>query len=170
MQVQYSVAIALSEHNLHGLQFYHFRRLAILLGFQFYHFRRLTIQKQETRHLAHPIFQTSIGKTGIAQIANIDLHGLHFATLGVLGYKTKKLGCLTHPVLLTLNRRARNSGVTHDGLHGLQFCHIRSFRLLNRKEWDALRVPFCQPWIDEHVTRGLHTMDSMVYDFATFGA
>ena len=160
LQVQYSVAIALSEHNLHGLQFYHFRRLAILLGFQFYHFRRLTIQKQETRHLAHPIFQTSIGKMGIAQIANIDLHGLHFATLGVLDKKNgmpyasrsanpqststklrsyrswtpwftilphselyvtkqKRMGCLACPILSTLDRRARNSGVTHHGLHGL---------------------------------------------------
>ena len=142
--------------------------------FQFYHFRRLTIQKQETRHLAHPIFQTSIGKTGIAQIANIDLHGLHFATLGVLDKKNgmpyasrsanpqststklrsytpwtpwftilphselyvtkqKRMGCLACPFLSTLDRRARNLGVTHHGLRGLWFCHIQSLKLLNKK-------------------------------------
>ena len=37
-----------------------------------------------------------------------------------------------------------------------------------QKKWDILHVPFCQPWIDEHATRGLHTMDSMVYNHATF--
>ena len=52
------------------------------------------------------------------------------------------MGCLACPFLSILDRRARNSGVTHHGLHGLWFCHIRSLKLLNKKKWDTLQSRF----------------------------